>query len=150
MRVYQAANSADSLPMAHSRATEGPTAARRPYMGKAAIGTDGRTFVSSEMEWIYVWDIGSGALHRKFPSPNRCDCTLALAPDGRTLAASDTLHAAHDDDTIRLFDIENGEQILALEHGDGRAHVLSFRPIATASSPASDSAPPSSRDLERH
>jgi WD40 repeat protein len=99
---------------------------REPYMMNATISVDGGTVVSSHMEWIYVWDAESGALRHKFPSARRCACTLALAPDGRTLATSDVHYAG--DDTIRLYDIETGEQILALEHGDGRALVLAFSP----------------------
>lgn len=35
---------------------------RRPEMSKATISVDGRTVVSSHMEWIYVWDVESGKL----------------------------------------------------------------------------------------
>jgi WD40 repeat protein len=99
---------------------------RDPDMGEATLSADGRTLVSSQMEWIYVWDIESGTMRRKIRHPHQRGCKLALAPDGRMLATSD-LGA----DTIRLFDIETGELILTLDPGDGRADVLSFSPDGT-------------------
>jgi WD40 repeat protein len=99
---------------------------RHPYMQHASFSDDGRTLVSSQAEWIYVWDVASGALRRKFPSPHRCACSLQLAPDGRTLATSDVHYAGND--TICLCDIETGQQVLALDQGDGRARVLAFSP----------------------
>ncbi len=99
---------------------------RQPYAQKATFSVDGRTLVSSCMEWIYVWDVESGTLGRKFPSPHRCHCNLALAPDGQTLATSDLNYAGND--TICLCDVETGEQVLTLDHGDGRAYVLAFSP----------------------
>jgi WD40 repeat protein len=102
---------------------------RDPDMWEAAFSLDGRMLVSCQMEWIYVWDVESGAMRRKFRHPHQHGCKLALAPDGRTLATADILYA--DDlgtDTIRLFDIETGEQILTLEPGDGRASVMAFSP----------------------
>jgi WD40 repeat protein len=102
---------------------------REPYMIKATISVDGHTVVSSQMEWVYVWHVESGTLRRKFRHPHRYACDLALSPDGRTLATSDIASVDdHGDDTIRLYDIETGEQVFALENGDGRAYVLAFSP----------------------
>ena len=66
---------------------------REPDMWEAAFSADGRTLVSSQMEWIYVWDVESGTMRRKFRHPHQHGCNLTLAPDGRTLATSDVRYA---------------------------------------------------------
>jgi WD40 repeat protein len=98
-----------------------------PSLGAGVFSADGRTLVTSPGEWIYVWEVTSGSMRRKFRRPHRHGCDLALAPDGRTLATADG-YSSDDpgEDTIRLFDIETGEQVLALEPNDGRAGVLAF------------------------
>ncbi len=102
---------------------------REPDMWDASFGTDGRTLVSSQMEWIYVWDVESGTMRRKIRHPHRHGCNLTLAPDGRTLATSDLLYSDDPgEDTIRLYDIESGAEVLTLEPRDDRAHVLAFSP----------------------
>jgi WD40 repeat protein len=98
-------------------------------MWEVTFSLDGRTLVSCQTEWIYVWDVESGAMRRRFRHPHRHGCHLALAPDGLTLATADLLYAEDPgQDTIRLFDIETGERVLALEPRDDRAHVLAFSP----------------------
>ena len=105
---------------------------RQPNMWYATFSADGRTLVSSQMEWIYVWDVESGTLRRKIRHPHQHGCHLTLAPDGRTLATADLLYSGDlGADTIRLLDIETGEQVLTLEPGDGRAGVLVFSPDGT-------------------
>jgi hypothetical protein len=78
---------------------------------------DGRVPSTSLLEWIYVWDVASGTMRRKFRHPHGHGCKLALAPDGRTLATSDIRGDIHDvgEDTIRLHDVESGNQILTVE-----------------------------------
>jgi WD40 repeat protein len=100
---------------------------RRPDMWEAAFSADGRTLVSSQMEWSYVWDVESGTMRRKIQHPHQHGCKLALAPDGRMLATGDILYANDlGEDTIRLYDIETREQTLTLDPGDDRAYVLAF------------------------
>jgi hypothetical protein len=98
-------------------------------------GAPGRTrwanpLAESHLEWIYIWDVASGTMRRKFRHPHGHGCKLTLAADGRTLATSDLRDDIHDvgEDTIRLYDIESGNQILTIEPGDGRAGVLVFSP----------------------
>jgi len=104
---------------------------REPSMWQASFGADGRTLVSSQMEWIYAWDVESGTLRRKIRHPHGRGCYLTLAPDGRTLATSDLLDTNLGEDTIRLYDIESGAEVLTLEPHDDRAHVLAFSPDGT-------------------
>jgi WD40 repeat protein len=101
-------------------------------MWHASFSADGRTLVSSQMEWVYVWDVESGTMRRKIRHPHRHGCNLTLAPDGRTLATSDLLYS--DDpgvDTIRLYDVEIGAEVRTLQPHDDRAHVLAFSPDGT-------------------
>ncbi len=105
---------------------------REPDMWEAAFSPDGRTLVSSQMEWIYVWDIESGTMRRKIRHPHQHGCNLTLAPDGRTLATADLRYAGDlGEDTIRLYDVESGEQVLTLDPRDDRANVLAFSPDGT-------------------
>jgi WD40 repeat protein len=104
---------------------------REPEMRQAIFSADGRTMVSSGMEWIYVWDTESGAMRRKLRlrHPHQHGCNLTLAPDGRTLATSDLRYGGDlGEDTIRLYDVETGEQVLTLQPSDGRASVMVFSP----------------------
>ncbi|MFI5456684.1 MAG: WD40 repeat domain-containing protein [Isosphaerales bacterium] len=102
---------------------------REPNMWEATFSADGRTLISSVKEWLYVWDVESGTLGRKIRGPHQQSYNLALAPDGRTLATSDLRYIDNPGkDTIRLFDIETGEQILTLEPGDSRPAVMVFSP----------------------
>ncbi len=106
--------------------------ARRPAepgMSEAAFSREGRTLVSLADEWIYVWDVETGAMRRKFRHPQGESYHLTLAPDGCTLATVDLRHNNKLVlDTIRLFDVETGEQVLALDAGDDRAGVMAFSP----------------------
>jgi WD40 repeat protein len=57
---------------------------------------------------------------------------LALAPDGKTVAATGV---RSDKDfgevTIRLYDAETGDPVLTLEPAEDRADVLAFSPDGT-------------------
>ena len=102
---------------------------KQPVVWEATFSADGRTLVSSQMEWIHVWDTESGTLRRKIRHPHQHGCKLMLGPDGRTLATSDLRYRVDPgEDTIRLFDIDTGDQILALEPVGVRAGVLAFSP----------------------
>jgi WD40 repeat protein len=102
---------------------------REPDMWQATFSTEGRTLVSSQMEWIYVWDVESHTMRRKIRHPHEHGCDLTLAPDGRTLATSDIRYVGDPgDDTIRIYDIETGEQSLNLDPGDDRAQLMAFSP----------------------
>jgi hypothetical protein len=88
-----------------------------PETWEAAFSPDGRVLATSQLEWIYVWDVASATMRRKFRHPHGHGCKLALAPNGRTLATSDIRGDIHDigEDTIRLYDVESGNQTLTVE-----------------------------------
>ena len=102
---------------------------REPDMWHATFSADGQTMVSSQMEWIYVWDTESGTLRRQIRHPHQHGCILTLAPDGRTLATADVRYAGDQGEhLIRLYDVQTGEQVLTLEPGDARTSVMAFSP----------------------
>ncbi len=104
---------------------------READMRKATFSDDGRTLVSSVDEWIFVWDVESGAMRRKFQHPHPGSC-LTLAPDGRTLATSQVRFVGDvAEDAVCLYDIETGEQTITLQLGDAGASVLAFSPDGT-------------------
>jgi WD40 repeat protein len=93
---------------------------------QATFSPDGRTLVSTFRERLFVWDVESGTMRREIRRQDPKYCDLALAPDGRTLATSPAGDPG--EDTIRIFDIESGQQVLALEPDAGRANVMAFSP----------------------
>ncbi len=102
---------------------------RDPDMWQATFSPDARTLVSSQMQWVYVWDVESRTIRRKIQHPHQHGCDLTLAPDSRTLATANLRYAGDvGDDTIRIYDIETGKQVLTLDPGDGRAGVMAFSP----------------------
>ena len=105
---------------------------REPGLSYGVFSIDGRTLVSSSDESVYVWDVGTGKLRRKVRQPRPHGCSLALAPDGRTLATSDVPYADDfGENTIRLYDVESGDETLTLEPRDDRGKVLAFSPDGT-------------------
>jgi WD40 repeat protein len=104
----------------------------RPDLWEGAFSADGSILVSSADEWVYIWDVKAGKLRHKIRHPHEHGCWLALSSDARTLATSDISYAGDwGQDTIRLFDIDSGEQVLTLDPIDDRASVLVFSPDGT-------------------
>ena len=95
-------------------------------INQATFSPDGRTLVSTFRERLFVWDVESGTMRREIRQPDPMGCDLALAPDGRTLATSPAGDPG--EDTIRVFDLESGQQVLALEPDAGRANAMAFSP----------------------
>jgi WD40 repeat protein len=121
---------ADWRPLEQQKADRPFTTPQVLWLG--AFSADNRTLVTSCAEFAYAWDVDTGKLRRKIRRTHKWGCYLALAPDGKTLATSDQRSA--DDygvDTIRLYDLDTGEQVLTLEPGDNRAGVLAFSPDGT-------------------
>jgi WD40 repeat protein len=101
-------------------------------LSAAAFSADGRTLASFSRGWISLWDVKAGTLRRRIRYPASDACLLALAPDGKTVAATGV---RSDEDfgevTIRLYDAETGDPVLTLEPADDRADVLAFSPDGT-------------------
>ena len=54
-------------------------------MWEATFSADGRTLVSSQMEWVYVWDVESGTMRRTASrissrrlDSSSCSCDVTL------------------------------------------------------------------------
>ena len=94
-----------------------PFPSRPRYLWEGAFGSDnGGTLVSAAHDWVYVWDVKAGKLRHSIRHPHQHGCWLTLSADGKTLATVDHLSADdHGQDTIRLFDVESGEQVLTLD-----------------------------------
>ncbi len=117
--------------LADGRTAEQQQAARlgNPILATAAFSADGRTMASSFEGWVCVWDVAAGTLRRRILYPHSRDCSLAVAPDGKTIATSDVPREGDQgEDKIRLFDTTTGEEVLTLESRDNRATVLAFSP----------------------
>ncbi len=101
---------------------------QRPWIGHAVFSADGRQLVTSTNEHIYVWDVGTGLLDNSIAVPAaKHGFRIGLAPDGRTLAAVQTLWTGEPGvDTIRLFDLKTRRQLLTLEPRDARALSFAF------------------------
>jgi WD40 repeat protein len=99
---------------------------------QAAFSGDGRVLVSSSADVVAVWDVESGKMRRKIRHPHEHGCHVAVSPDGKTLATSELQYAGdYGEDTIRLHDLETGEQVMTMEPQDNRAGVLVFSPDGT-------------------
>ena len=78
---------------------------------------------------MYVWDVDTGELRLQIRHPHDNGCNLCVSADGKTLATADLLYPGdYGRDTIRLYDLETGDEILVLEPADNRAHVMAFSP----------------------
>lgn len=93
----------------------------------AAMSRDGRILATNVAESVYLWDLTTGKLLRRIRHPHDHGCNLCVSSDGKTLATAD-LQYVNDlgQDTVRLYDVETGDQIQTLEPDDNRAHVLAF------------------------
>jgi WD40 repeat protein/beta-lactamase regulating signal transducer with metallopeptidase domain len=119
---------------ADGRTPEQRVAARpgNEVLSAAAFSADGRTMASFSPGWISLWDVEAGMLRRRIRYPASEACLLALAPDGKTVAATG-VRSEEDfgEVTIRLYDSETGDSVLTLEPADDRADVLAFSPDGT-------------------
>ena len=105
---------------------------RDSVLSSAAFSADGRTMASFSRGWISLWDVEAGALRRRIGYPGADECLLALAPDGKTVAATDVrTDKAFGESVIRVYNVETGEPVLTLEPGDDRADVMAFSPDGT-------------------
>jgi WD40 repeat protein len=69
---------------------------------------------------LYLWDLGTGKVVRKFSGHTDLGVALVVAPDGRSLLSWS------DDRTVRLWEVETGKELRKLEgHTDKAAGVFS-------------------------
>ncbi len=97
----------------------------------AVFCMENQTVVISALDHIMVWDLTTGQLKLDMPVPGIAKgfTTLALSHNGRYVAAAEVNYAgAPGSDTIRVFDLSERKEILAVTPLDNRATALSFSP----------------------
>jgi WD40 repeat protein len=120
--------------LADARPPEQRKAARpnHPVISAAAFSADGRAMASFSEGWISLWDVEAGTLRRRIPYLRAETCLLALAPDGKTVAATGVRSEEDFGEVrIRLYDVETGDPVLTLEPAEDRADVMAFSPDGT-------------------
>jgi WD40 repeat protein len=100
----------------------------RPSLAEPAFSLDGRTLAATARDRIYVWDVDSGRLRRELRLEHEDGCSLAVSPDGRTLAIAT---GPYPDDAVRLVDIETGRERLVLRPSGESPGLMSFSPDGT-------------------
>jgi WD40 repeat protein len=96
----------------------------KPYwMTRVLFSHDGRQAISTAHE-IYVWNLQTGELERKFGRQQGDIWGLALSPDGASIATTDA-------DVVRLWDLDTGEQRREFPGHEGRVMAVAFSPDGT-------------------
>jgi WD40 repeat protein len=93
-----------------------------PYVRCARFVPGGKYLVAdySIRNDLYLWDIASGKLVRKFSGHTEAEPGFVVSPDGKRLLSWG------DDKTVRLWDVETGKELRKLEgHSDKAAGVFS-------------------------
>lgn len=93
--------------------------AKPDWMTRVLFSRDGRHAISTSSE-IYVWDLATGKLVRKFGKRRGDTWALALSPDGRNVLASDR-------EQIGLWELETGKLLR-----ESQGHLLPVWSVAFA------------------
>jgi serine/threonine protein kinase/WD40 repeat protein len=96
----------------------------KPYwMTRVLFSRDGRQAISTAHE-IYVWNLQTGKLERKFGRQQGDIWGLALSPDGASIV---TTYA----NVVRLWDLDTGEQRREFPGHQGPVMAVAFSPDGT-------------------
>ncbi len=96
----------------------------KPYwMTRVLFSRDGRHAISAAHE-IYVWNLETGELERKFGRQQGDIWGLALSPDGASIV---TTYA----NVVRLWDLDTGEQRREFPGHQGPVMAVAFSPDGT-------------------
>jgi WD40 repeat protein len=97
---------------------------------------DGKTLISGHSDgMVRFWNVKSGTKVREFRAYSQIIITLALSPDGRTLATASNSNA---ENGVRLWETATGKRLVPFPGPQQRISFLVFSPdsklVATASS----------------
>jgi eukaryotic-like serine/threonine-protein kinase len=106
------------------------------FIGNVTFGPEGKELVTACGDGtVMVWDAGTGKVTRSLKAHAGSSHSLALSPDGKRLASTDS--TALRDWTVNLWDTETGRETLTLKGHTASIHGAAFSPdskrIATAS-----------------
>jgi WD40 repeat protein len=108
---------------------------REPFAG-VAVAADGQTLLSVDFQSIRQWEAGTGKETRRLALPEGRIESLALSPDGRTVALM------RDDHAIRLLETATGKELRHwLVQVEG-APLLTFSPDGTLLASVGAGSPP--------
>ncbi len=94
--------------------------------GTIASSSDGRSLLINEGEAISVWDVASGRRVRRLVPTSSYARTIALSPDGTTVAAGGN------DNAVGLWRLASGARLNENFGHRGRVHSLGFSPDGRA------------------
>ena len=101
--------------------------------GSVAFSPGGRTLVSRANDGVTLWEVATGSAVTLASGHRSGSGSIALSPDGATLAS------AENNDEIHLWDVATGRVTAALQGHTGRLNDVEFSPDgATLISGASD------------
>lgn len=89
-----------------------------------AFDPDGGQLASASGSAIQIWDVNTRAIARELSGHTGTIIDLVYSPDGAVLASAG---ADLDDDTVRLWDVDGGGELHALQP-DERVNALAFSP----------------------
>lgn len=105
---------------------------KTPHLGSAAFSPDGAMLVSSSAENVYVWNTSTGEKTLQIRHPHDHGCRVAISPDARVIATSDTNYVNDRGvDLVRFYDALTGKELGTFDPGDRRAYLLLFSPDGT-------------------
>jgi WD40 repeat protein len=103
---------------------------QRPWVSDAVFLPGGKHLVTSQNRHLVIWDLGTGDALWTIRTPGTDKGrTLGGSPDGRLLALCDVNYG--DDrgsNTIRVWNLDTGQQLASFEPGDSRAASFAFSP----------------------
>ena len=113
----------------------------RRYIGhtdlvtQVAFAPNGDTFLSGSLDrTLRYWDMNTGAEIQRLDDHSGVILDVAISPDGRLAASSsgdETILDTNDDTidrTVRVWDIETGDNIQTIELGGGFVRAVDFSP----------------------
>ncbi|HVC93561.1 MAG TPA: WD40 repeat domain-containing protein [Pirellulales bacterium] len=103
---------------------------QRPWVSDAVFLPEGKHLVTSQNRDLVIWELATGEPLWTIRTPGTDKGrTLGLSPDGRLLALCDLNHGGDPgSNTIRVWNLDRGQELMAFEPGNSRAASFAFSP----------------------